>query len=304
MEAESICIYAKYGKCKKEECSFHHPQDICCDKTCDIYNCMKKHPQYCRYFWGFNACRNEESCKFRHNKADNLTNHTDVKKIEALEQKFDGLLSQFNHYKKVSESQDQTIAALKEQLEEQAIEIHNLSLECNVLRSYVLPEASQCESDFNDVSVVTDDKNDHQVMQVDNEAATLTTRQGSDDLIPPNPQDVQKSNKKILNIGFLEGEIVKIKNFITKERMVSKGINESRHQIKSLKDEMTSRLGNVGSEKILNDLETLHKKCMKTKTNYTKIIISEIEKFEETCRKEKIKIHVAPLNKKTLNKGN
>ena len=72
--------------------------------------------------------------------------------------------------------------------------------------------------------MVTDDKNDNQVMQVDNETATLTTRQGSDDLIPPNPQDVQKSNKKILNLGFLEGEIVKIRNYITKERMVSKGI--------------------------------------------------------------------------------
>ena len=86
--------------------------------------------------------------------------------------------------------------------------------------------------------------------------------------------------------------------------MVSKGINESRHQIKSLKDEMTSRLGNVGSEKILNDLETLHKKCMKTKSNYTKIILSEIEKFEETCRKEKNRIQLATLNKKKLNKGN
>ena len=106
MEAETTCIYAKYGKCKKEDCNFHHPQEICCDKTCDVHLCVKKHPRHCRYFWGFNSCRNEESCKFRHNKADNLTNHTDVKKIEALEQKFDGLLSQFNHYKKVSESQD------------------------------------------------------------------------------------------------------------------------------------------------------------------------------------------------------
>ena len=58
MEAETTCIYAKYGKCKKEDCNFHHPQEICCDKTCDVHLCVKKHPRHCRYFWGFNSCRN------------------------------------------------------------------------------------------------------------------------------------------------------------------------------------------------------------------------------------------------------
>ena len=62
MEGEITCIYAKFGKCKKEDCNFHHPTDICCDKTCKIHLCSKKHPRHCRYFWGFDSCRNGESC--------------------------------------------------------------------------------------------------------------------------------------------------------------------------------------------------------------------------------------------------
>ena len=68
MEATNVCVYAKFGRCKREDCQFHHPEVTCCDKSCDINSCLKKHPQYCRYFWGFRACRNEESCKFLHNK--------------------------------------------------------------------------------------------------------------------------------------------------------------------------------------------------------------------------------------------
>ena len=40
MEAKFVCVYAKFGRCKKEECEFHHPEDTCCDKTCDIHNCL------------------------------------------------------------------------------------------------------------------------------------------------------------------------------------------------------------------------------------------------------------------------
>ena len=82
MEAK-ICIYSKYGKCKKQNCKFHHPEEICCDKTCDIKHCVKKHPQDCRYFWVFNSCRNNGSCKFQHEKPDTLSNAHE-KKIEKI----------------------------------------------------------------------------------------------------------------------------------------------------------------------------------------------------------------------------
>ena len=84
MEATNICVYAKYGKCKKDGCQFHHPQETCCKKSCDIYSCLKKHPHYCRYFWGFHSCKFDKDCKFLHN--DNIKNDYEAN-IAALEEK-------------------------------------------------------------------------------------------------------------------------------------------------------------------------------------------------------------------------
>ena len=138
MEAEAICIYAKFGNCKKDDCQFHHPKDICCDKTCEIHFCTKKHPRHCRYFWGFDSCRNGESCKFQHRKDPN---HTDVKKNDDLDKKYDKLLAQFKDLKNKYSAFDNEMENLKQQLHEQALEIH-------VLRGYVFPDASLfgCES--------------------------------------------------------------------------------------------------------------------------------------------------------------
>ena len=93
MVAKFVCVYAKFGRCKKEECEFHHPEDTCCDKTCDIHNCLKKHPRHCRYFWGFDKCRNKESCKFSHMKED--SNIVDVDKYTALEEKYNDILQKY-----------------------------------------------------------------------------------------------------------------------------------------------------------------------------------------------------------------
>ena len=161
MEGEITCIYAKFGKCKKEDCNYHHPRDICCDKTCEIHLCSKKHPRHCRYFWGFNLCRNEDSCKFKHSKDPN---HTDVKKNEDLEKKYDNLLAQFKDLKKRCNVYDDEIETLKHQLNEQALEIH-------VLRGYVFPDASL----FDLLSGVTshhDDENDKESQMIIEEKDT------------------------------------------------------------------------------------------------------------------------------------
>ena len=124
MEGETTCIYAKFGKCKKEDCNFHHPKDICCDKTCEIHFCTKKHPRHCRYFWGFDSCRNGESCKFQHRKDPN---HTDVKKNDDLDKKYDKLLAQFKDLKNKCSAYDSEIEDLKQQLQKQALELHTCS---------------------------------------------------------------------------------------------------------------------------------------------------------------------------------
>ena len=78
-----------------------------------------------------------------------------------------------------------------------------------------------------------------------------------------------------------------------------KGINDSRQQLKSLKNKMRSKLGKNSSEKLLqNKLENLSEKVMKINSNFKKSVKNELEEFAETCRNEKVK-----LEKKCLTAG-
>ena len=100
--------------------------------------------------------------------ADNvLPNNTDMKKMEALDQKYDELLAQFNHYKKLYEKHEEEIATMKQQLHEQELEIH-------VLRGYVLPDDSQCDSIFNQTDDVTshDDNEKDEEIQMQTEVSS------------------------------------------------------------------------------------------------------------------------------------
>ena len=300
MEAEAICIYAKFGKCKKDDCQFHHPKDICCDKTCEINFCTKKHPRYCRYFWGFDLCRNGESCRFQHSKDPN---HTDDKKYEDLERKYDKLLAEYKDLKNLCRLHDNEIEKMKEQLQEQENDIY-------VLRGYVLQEDSQSDSVFNLTNEVTphhDDKN-YEETQMILEDVTDTEKNASDMDQEKDVDNQINSDKvsdgdhmqtsKILpknecksNLEYLEAEVIKIKEFVSREKMVAKGINETRQKLKSLKNEMKYKLGKSKSEKVLgNMLETLSEKVMKINHNFKKTVKSELENFAEKCRKEQIKI--------------
>ena len=143
MEAKPICIYSKYGKCKKQNCKFHHPEEICCDKTCDIKYCVKKHPHDCRYFWVFNSCRNNGSCKFQHEKPDTLSN--------AHEKKIDTLENEIKTLRRLYENQSQVVSVLKDQLQSQAEEIKNLQSEVLFIQNISKRKRQ------NDVSLANDD---------------------------------------------------------------------------------------------------------------------------------------------------
>ena len=298
MEAETTCIYAKYGKCKKEDCNFHHPQEICCDKTCDVHLCVKKHPRHCRYFWGFNSCRNEESCKFLHSK-DHTYSH--VKQNEALEQKYDELLGQFKHCKNVCNKHDEEINNLKKQLEQQAHHIH--ILKTMVLNS--LGEVSQYsipyESDVSthDVTQDHDDDEDTQMIkEVSTEALedTVDMEQENynvDHSDNPRTNNLPKNSfqQNILNIKYLEAEIIKIKDFVSSERMVAKRMNQTRQKLKTLSNEMKTKFGRSKSEKKLNfEIETLSEKVIKIRTNFKTNVNNELEKCAEKCRTEIVKM--------------
>ena len=141
-----ICNFAKFGKCKRQNCQYHHPEEICCDKTCQIQDCVKKHPVDCRYFWVFNACKNENSCKFRHKKAD-VQSDIYEKKIEMLEKEVKSL-------KDLNRIQDQTNTTMKTQLLQQGQEIVKLQSQ---LLKVIESSNSSDENNLNDVTMASDD---------------------------------------------------------------------------------------------------------------------------------------------------
>ena len=67
MESKKICYFQKFNFCKKKDCKYFHPSEVC-DGKCDIKVCLKRHPQtsLCMFHTMFEACRKNKSCKFRH----------------------------------------------------------------------------------------------------------------------------------------------------------------------------------------------------------------------------------------------
>ena len=108
----------------------------------------------CRYFWAFNACKNENSCKFRHKKTDVQNNIYD-QKIQMLENEIKSL-------KNFHKIQDQANTIMKTQLKQQGEEI--VKLQSQLLR---IIESSNCsnENNMNDVTMASDDGD----LQIDKE---------------------------------------------------------------------------------------------------------------------------------------
>ena len=67
MEGTKICYFHKFNFCKKKDCKYFHPSEVC-DEKCDIKTCLKRHPHtsQCMFHTMFGKCRNKDSCKFLH----------------------------------------------------------------------------------------------------------------------------------------------------------------------------------------------------------------------------------------------
>ena len=108
----------------------------------------------CRYFWAFNACKNENSCKFRHKKTDVQNNIYD-QKIQMLE-------SEIKSLKNFHKIQDQANTIMKTQLKQQGEEI--VKLQSQLLRIIESSNSSN-ENNMNDVTMASDDGD----LQIDKE---------------------------------------------------------------------------------------------------------------------------------------
>ena len=67
MATSTICSFDKFGFCKYGvRCRKKHADLRCEDKSCEIFNCNKRHPKQCRYYKEFKRCKYNEYCRFDH----------------------------------------------------------------------------------------------------------------------------------------------------------------------------------------------------------------------------------------------
>ena len=258
MEVKRICHFEKFGKCNRQNCQFHHPEEICCDKTCQIQFCLKKHPLDCRYFWVYNACKNENSCKFRHKMTD--IKHSDIydKKIETLENEVKSL-------KNINKSQEETNSIIKLQLKQQGEEI--VKLQSQLLKILESSNGSN-EINLNNVTMASDDDDN---MQIDTKDA-LSKSAG---------KEVVK--KKLKRLSF-QGKLPQAKQLL-KDKTVDVSVDESKFQrilmkehkyasdlekeVKDISDNLKGRLIDETTKKLQDLKEKLKSKMIEMKQETT-----------------------------------
>ena len=77
MEGTKICYFHKFNFCKKKDCKYFHPSEVC-DEKCDIKTCLKRHPHtsQCMFHTMFKSCKNKDSCKFLHETPQPVEDHS------------------------------------------------------------------------------------------------------------------------------------------------------------------------------------------------------------------------------------
>ena len=329
MEDKIVCVYSKFGKCKKEDCKYYHPKEICCDKSCDIHNCLKKHPRFCRYFWGFNACKHDEmseNCKFYHSKdnaisgvsdfqevidqcnsnyegiqilQEQINDITELDDIQELKRELDStkkeminmkedvtslkseLLTtknELSRLKRFYDNQEQIVAVMKDQIK--TLELDMLDRQRRI-ENDVMDASVQGVDDLNDIILHCDDN-----MQTDNTLQEEAPRQETKRL------SLGGDDKKISKIENLEDEISKIKCFIKKkERMTTKATSECKMKLLALKNKMRHKLINKNEKVLFGILEKLYDTSKKlSNSTFRKVMLNDIQKFEDICKKEKSKL--------------
>ena len=86
-----ICVFEKFNFCKKRDCKYFHPSEVC-DENCDIKKCLKKHPQtqLCMFYTMFDRCKHDKNCKFRHQAP---LQHAQISTIEDMKREYEHKLN-------------------------------------------------------------------------------------------------------------------------------------------------------------------------------------------------------------------
>ena len=122
MESKKICYFQKFNFCKKKDCKYFHPSEVC-DGKCDIKTCLKRHPQtsLCMFHTMFKKCRNNDSCKFLH-EAPQPVEDINKEEVQTLKRKLQELEDNFRNieskHKKITDHLNDKIIMLEATVKE------------------------------------------------------------------------------------------------------------------------------------------------------------------------------------------
>ena len=69
MGKEFLCRRNKFGYCRYgDKCRKKHINEICAERTCEVFNCEKRHPKICTFKRDYGYCKFAEYCRFNHDK--------------------------------------------------------------------------------------------------------------------------------------------------------------------------------------------------------------------------------------------
>ena len=320
--SDKICQYEKYGICKlKKECPNYHPTLVCDDEKCTIKQCRKRHPVTCRYA-SVGVCQFGNSCKFDHRIMDDLKSHKDKiiqmerdfkLKIDDLEKKYKKVTTQCDDLKKENSQisalcghQGNVIELLKAQVNEKFVTVETEMLNKFLTVKTEMLNSLKSEMHKHDIAEKCTRTHDSKRKRKSNDS--LLKKSKSEDNISNIIEEIPaKKNKPLIdqekrmerhmkainemsNIQELETEIDKIKNFVTKERMVPAKIIETKQKLKDLRQDMKKKIGTNKNEILVfgifeRMIEDINKINMNFKTNAK----NHIEGFQKNCKIEKEK---------------
>ena len=327
--SDKICQYEKYGICKlKKECPNYHPTLVCDDEKCTIKLCRKRHPVTCRYA-SVGTCQFGHNCKFDHRVVEDLKSlrykiiemERDFKlNIEDLQKKYIEVTSQYDDLKKehlqisaVCGHQENVIklleaqvkekfVAIKTEMQNQLVTVKTEVLNClkSEVHKHDIEEKCTRTHDSKRKRNLKKSKSEENISVVIHEDVVDDVPSKKNKILP-NEDDLEEFQRKRMernmravreneNIQFVISEIGKIKEFVSKERMVPKKITETKQRLKKLLDQTRQKIGtNMNEKNVLKMFEIMFESIYKTNLDFKNITKDYIDEFIRNCESEKEK---------------
>ena len=317
-----ICMFEKFNFCKKKDCQYFHPSEIC-DETCDIKKCLKKHTQtqICMFYTVFEKCKHGQNCKFRHDIPQQDENVINDSKMDEIKKEFNlKLLEKEKQFSsQIAEVKAENVR-LRKFCHHQEIfnnELKNsfeaVKKELVICLDYL---ASNDDPDFesqswqsfhrdaqisNNVTPIDDDVEETKMITEESVESTelnvIDMEQEQHITEDKNSAKTSKYQPKndFHNLNYLTNEIEHVKNIITKGKMTDKKVYDCKQHMKKLRSKMNLKFkkNKESDKKVISSFDKMCKKIELTTVrpliSFRKMVINECKEFLEICNKEMLK---------------